>query len=93
MVNTAKNFLLMLNHLQQMHLKLLQKKQKTIQTAEATGDLIGNIITDRITKVSKASPQNSSEIKIKSENDKEIPKERYVSAEERQKIIDDLGLI
>ena len=29
----------------------------------------------------------------KNENEKEIPKERYISPEERQKIIDDLRLI
>ena len=43
-----------------MHLKLLQIK--AIQkTAESTGDLIGNKTADRITKVSKTSPQNNSE--------------------------------
>ena len=29
----------------------------------------------------------------KDENGKEIPKERYISSEERQKVIDDLRLI
>ena len=44
------NFLVMLNNLQQLHLKLLQKR--VIQkTAETTGDLIGNEIADKITKV------------------------------------------
>ena len=43
-----------------MHLKLLQKK--AIQkTAEATGDLIRNKVTDKIRRVSKTSPQNNSE--------------------------------
>ena len=37
-----------------MHLKLLQK------TAEATGDLIGNKIADKITGVSKTLPQGNS---------------------------------
>ena len=42
----------MLENLQQMHLKLLPKR--VIQkTAEAAGDLIGNIIADRITKFKK----------------------------------------
>ena len=31
------------------------------KTAEATGDLIGNKIADKITRVSKTSPQNNSE--------------------------------
>ena len=29
---------------------------------------------------------------VTNENDKEMPKERYISAEERQKIIDKLGI-
>ena len=49
-------------------------------TAESTSDLIGNAISDRIRKVlpQNSLPQNSLEI-IKNENDKEIPKERYIS--------------
>ena len=43
-------------------------------------------------KVSRSSPQNNSE-KIINEHDKELPKERYRSPEEIQKIIDDLTLI
>ena len=54
--------------------------------------MIGNKIANRITKVSKNSQQNNSET-VTNENDKEIPKERYISPEERQKIIDDLRLI
>ena len=42
--------------------------------------------------VSKNSQQNNSETVI-NEHDKEIPKERYISPEERQKTIDDLRLI
>ena len=60
--------------------------------AEAIGDLIGNKIANRITKVLKISPQNNSET-ITNEHDKEIPKERYLSPKEKQKIIDDLRLI
>ena len=62
-----------------MHLKLLQKG--VIQKTPATGDLIGNKIADRITKVSKSLQQNHSET-VTNEHDKEIPKERYISAEE-----------
>ena len=47
----------------------------------------------KITRVSKIQQQNNLEI-ITNENDKEIPKEisqeRYISPEERQKIIDNL---
>ena len=92
MVNTAKNFLIMLNNLQQMHLKLVQKKKKIQRTTEATGNLIGNKIANRITGVSKNSQQNNSET-VTNEHDKEIPKERHISPKQRQKIIDNLRLI
>ena len=56
------------------------------KTAEATGDLIGNNIAKRITKVSKNSQQNNSKI-VTNEHDKKMPKERYLSPEERRLII------
>ena len=40
-------------------------------------------------KFLKNSQQNNSET-VTNENDKEIPKQRYISSEERQKIIDNL---
>ena len=43
-------------------------------------------------KVSRSSLQNNSET-ITKEPDKEVPKERYISPEERKKIIDDQRLI
>ena len=59
----------------------------TIQkTAEATGDLIGNKITNKITRGSKNSET------VTNEPDKEIRKERYISPEKRQEIIDALRL-
>ena len=61
-------------------------------TVEATGDLTGNKSANKITKVSRNSLQNNPET-ITNEHDKEIPKERYISPEERQKIIDDFTLI
>ena len=70
-----------------MHLKLLQREQFK-KTAEGTGDLTGNEITDKITKVSKISPKNNSEI-----NEEEILRERYISPEKRLKTINDLRLI
>ena len=39
----------------------------------------------------KISPQNNLET-VKNELDKEIPKKRYISPEDRKKIIDDLSL-
>ena len=60
--------------------KILEK------TAKATGDLIGNRIADKIT----AKPHNE-EIQSDEVNN-EIPKERYISPKERQKIIGELKL-
>ena len=62
---------------------------KKKQTAEATSCLIGNKIADRISKISKNSPKNNSE----TNKEEEIVRERYISPEQRQKIIDDLILI
>ena len=45
----------------------------------------------KITKILKNSQQNNSETITKG-NDKETPKERYISPEERQKIIDNLRI-
>ena len=59
------------------------------KTAEATGDLIANKIADMITTASKKS-QNE-EIQLNEVNN-EIPKERYTSPKERQKVIDELKL-
>ena len=72
-------------------------KRAIQKAATATGDLIGNKIADKITKLSRGSPQNNSET-VESETekiefDREIPKERYTSPEKRQRIIDKLTLI
>ena len=50
--------------------------------------MIGNKIAHDITRISKISPQNNSKT-----NQKQIFKERYISQEQRQKIIDDLRLV
>ena len=77
LVNIAKNFLIMLNNLQQTD-TLKTTSQRVIQeTAETTGDLIDNKITDRITKFSKSWQQNNSET-VTNEHDKEISKEIYI---------------
>ena len=65
--------------------------KKAIQkTAEATGDLIGNKIADKITSVSKKStkelPNDETEVDV----ERATPKKRYISPEERQQIIDEL---
>ena len=45
----------------------------------------------KITKVKKNQQKSNSET-LTNENDKEIPKERYISPEERKKTIDSLGI-
>ena len=70
----------------------MKKSNSIRKTAEASGHLIGNEITNKTTKVSRSSQQNFSE-PITNEHDKEISKERYISLEEKQKIIDNLRLI
>ena len=68
-----------------MHLKLLHKK--VIQkTGEATVDFVGNKIANKITKVSKNLET------VTNENNKETPKERYMSPGKKQEIINDLRL-
>ena len=67
----------------------LASKRAIQKTAEATGDLVGNKIADKITSISKkwASEPHSNAVS------NEIPKERYISPQEKQKIIDELRLI
>ena len=69
-------------------------KRAIQKTAEATGDLIGNKIADKITSVSEKSPREIHSKELSSnEANNEIPKERYISPQERQQIIDELRLI
>ena len=97
--STCKNFnseyrQKLLDHAKQSTTDALKtvSKRATQNTAEATGDLIDNKIADKLKKVSKTSLQNNTET-ITSKHDKEIPKERYISLEETQKVIDDLRLL
>ena len=68
--------------------------KRTIQkTAEATGDLIGNKIADKITSISKKPVKeilNNDETKEDAEINSN--RKRYISPEERQRIIDELRL-
>ena len=83
--------------------------KRTIQkTAEATGDLIGNKIADKKTRISKfpqefhSKKSHSKELHSKNaskelhskvdENEIEILKERYIPLEKRQQIIDESRL-
>ena len=64
----------------------ISSKRIIQKTAEATGHLIDNKIAYRIAKVSQNSQQNNSK------NNNQIPKERYISPEERQNIFDEIRL-
>ena len=71
---------------------LKTSSKRVLQKAvEAIGDLIGEIIANRIKKVSK-NQQNNLET-VTNEHGKEIIKELYVSPEEIQEIIYELKLI
>ena len=58
------------------------------KTAEATGDLIGNKMADKITSIGKPKEK---ETKKKQQKKKKIA-EIYIPQEKRQQIIDDLRL-
>ena len=62
--------------------KKTASKRAIQKTAEATGDLIGNKIADKITSVSKKKSNNNDDIELITH------KKRYISPEERQQIID-----
>ena len=59
------------------------------KTAEVTGDLVGNTIANKIISIPKK-PTNEPH---SNDASNEIPKERYTSSQERQKIIEELRLI
>ena len=61
------------------------------KTAEITSDLIGNKAVDKITIVSKISSTHSKN--NEANNESETSKERYISPEKRQQIIDKLSLV
>ena len=63
-------------------------KRAVRKTAEATGDLIGNKMTDKIISVSKKSNNNNNGDVVLTTH-----KKRYISPEERQQIINELRLV
>ena len=65
-------------------------KRAIQKTAEATGDLIGNKIADKMTSISKKSSNNNN-----NNDDVELTtyQKRYISLEERQEIINELRLV
>ena len=64
-------------------------KRAIQKTAEASGYLVDNFIADKTTSISNK-PKSVPHSNVVSN---EIPKERYISPQERQKIIDELRLI
>ena len=72
----------------------IAQKRAIQKTAEATGDLIGNKSTDKITSVSK---QSTKKLYNNDETEEDVErvthKKRYISPEERRQIIDELRLI
>ena len=66
-------------------------KRAIQETAEATGNLVGNKLADKITSVSKKSTKKLPTI----DEDTELTthKKRYISPEESQQIIDELRLV
>ena len=83
----------LLDHPKQSATDALKTSSKSViqKTAEATGDLIGNKIADKNTKVSKNPEENNLET-VTNENDKKKPKERYISPKKGREIIDDFRL-
>ena len=71
-------------------------KRAIQKAAEATGDLIGNKIADKITSVSKKSNNNNND-DDDDDDDEDVQltthKKRYISPEERKQVIDELGLV
>ena len=58
------------------------------KTAEATGDLVGNKIADKISISNKKSDNdNNDDVELTT------PRKRYISPKERQQIIDELRLV
>ena len=80
-ISIVENFLIVLKNLQQMQ-KKTASKSAIQKIAEATGDLIGTKISD---KISKRSPKE-----LHSQNVGKIEIERYISSE---KIIDESRLV
>ena len=73
--------------------KKTASKRAIQKTAEANGDLTGNKIADKITSVSKSSTKELPNDETEVDAEKATPKERYISPEERQQIIDELRLV
>ena len=72
-------------------MKTASKRAIQKKAAEATGDLIGNKIADKITSLSNKSSKHSQN--DDANNEIKVPKERFISPEKIQQTIDELWLI
>ena len=69
-------------------------KREIQKTAEATGDLIGNKIADKIISHSETSKEIHLQNNLKeAKNEIQIPNKRYISPEKGQQIIYELRLV
>ena len=68
-------------------------KRAIHKIAEATGDLIGNEIADKVKSASRKSNISNNGTKEEEEVEITIHKKKYLSPEERQQIIDKLRLV
>ena len=81
MVNAPKRFLIMLKQSATDAFKTVSKREFQ-RTVEAAGYLIGNKVANKITGVSKNSEAVES---VKKKIDKEIPKERYIYLQKKDR--------
>ena len=86
---SSKNSRKLLDHAKKSATDAFKTSSKGViqRIAEATGNIKGNKIAGKITRVSKTSPKNNSET-----NEEVTIREKYISPALRQKIIDDLRL-
>ena len=68
-------------------------KRAIQKTVEASGDLINNKITDKITSFSKKSNNKNNNNNNNEDVELATHKKRYISPEERQQIINELSLV
>ena len=86
-VNRARNFLIMLNNLQHMHFKLLQKDQFKKQQKQ----LVIWLAIKMLAKLQKRQKHRNFLEVVLSKTD--IPRERYITQKKREQISDKLRLI
>ena len=68
-------------------------KRAIQKLAEATGDLIGNKIADKITSASKKSAKGSQNYETEEDAEIATPTKRYTPPKEKKQIIEELRLV